>query len=429
MADWIVPSNPSQLPTGPHSQPQREYDADISNEQVLFIINKNTEVSPYSHEFVDGMSNPHILAGFVSAMASFMGQITGITSNQWKTVYGPDSTLLVEGGNWCVGAIAVHRETSEVRSKLRRVVREFEEIFDSFKQENAFSSTLLNEFDRFVRRVFVNDRLTEHSTLLLRPNWHEHCKGFEKPSILFEVTRFLYYTQNGQTLGEISRQYGYSMKDVKELTSIAIWKNAFLAEYIPSQQDILATTERTLCSLLEISNPMNLSPETKKVIGALDSRSRLSEIFNMYEPIERSKVCSELGILVNKGYLQGISTERKLVRIKECVLAEFMIVSSEYIDRLVLKSLLSRAKKSGMDRFPWLSRISISDDLEVKCIFEDGMTPIDFDYMYDSLDYLIISVGNIMSTVMMSEQYEILKKQVERNCNERWLPSLWEEMI
>ncbi len=414
---------------GRHIPPARDYYSEISNEQILFIINKNTGFSPYSHDFVPSKSDTQILSGFVSAMASFMGHVTGFASNQWKTVYSPESTLLVEGEDWCVGVIAVARETSEIRSKLRRVIREFEDAFEIIKDSNEITMTLFQEFDNYVRRTFIFDRLTEHSILLKAEDWFEYCTDFDLPSIRFNVIRLLYYAQNGQSLGEIARQLGYSIDEVKNLISYAVWNRVVLVEYTPSQQEILATTERALCNLFDKSDPLNLSTEVKIVVGALDSRSRLSDIFNSNEPIDRRTVCAELGLLLNKGYLQRISTERKLVLVKECILSRLLDVSSEYLSKPYLRASLRETITNGLTKYPWLSRIRISDDLEVHCLFEDGMCPIDFDYLYNSLDYLIGSVKEMMLTRLRPSQFESLENQVEKRCHENWLPSFWEMML
>ena len=409
--------------------PAREYYSEISNEQILFIINKHTGFSPYSHEFVPSKNDTQILSGFVSAMASFMGQVTGIKSNQWKTVYSPESTLLVEGGDWCVGVIAVARETSEIRSKLRHVLHEFEDAFEIIKNSNEISATLFQEFDNYVQRTFIFDRLSEHSILLKGVDWFDHCTGFDLPSTRFNIIRLLYYAQNGQSLGEIARQLGYSINEVKNLISHAVWNRVVLVEYTPSQQEILTTTERALCTMFGKSDPLDLSVDTKIVLGALDSRSRLSDIFSSNEPIDRRSVCAELGLLLNKGYVQRISTEKKLILVKECILTRLLDASSEYLSTPYLKAMLRETISNGLSKYPWLSRIKISDELIVHCQFEEGMCPVDLDYLYNSLEYLIKSISEMMVTRIRPTQLETIIKQVEKDCNERWLPSFWQEML
>ena len=60
-------------------------------------------------------------------MTSFIGTLAGGEQTQWKTEYGEDIVLLVEGGEWALGVMAISRETNEVRSKLRQELKRFKE--------------------------------------------------------------------------------------------------------------------------------------------------------------------------------------------------------------------------------------------------------------------------------------------------------------
>ncbi|TFH07646.1 MAG: hypothetical protein E4H14_08045 [Candidatus Thorarchaeota archaeon] len=414
---------------GRHQPPDRKYFAEISNEQVLFLINRNIGLAPYVHDFVQSKLDPQILSGFVCAMTSFMGEVSGSPSNTWKTVYNQDSTLLVEGGSWCVGVISVSRETSEVRSKLRRVVQEFEDSFKHMKDSNEITGKLFMEFDNFVRRVFIDDRLSEHSILLKGDDWFEYCKGYTLPSTRFKITNLLYNAQNGQSLGEIARQQEYAMDEVKNLISEAIWKEAILVEYTPSPKEILAATEGALTTLYDIAQPINMSNEALRVIGSLDSRKKLLDIFTTQNVSDRSNVCAELGILLNKGYLQRISTEHKLVLLQECVLTKLLEAVSEYSNKTYLISKVGDAIVKGIKRYPWLSRIRLSDNLTVKVEFEVGMGPKDLDYVYNSLKYLVNCVYELMKERFNPTEISSITESIENDCNTRWLPSLWEVML
>jgi hypothetical protein len=81
-----------------HKSPEREYFTKLSDEQVVFIINRNIGLAPYTHEFVQTKTDAQDLSGFICALSSFMDEVSGTPSNNWKTVYREDSTLLVEGG-------------------------------------------------------------------------------------------------------------------------------------------------------------------------------------------------------------------------------------------------------------------------------------------------------------------------------------------
>ena len=145
----------------------------MSNEKVLFIVNSETGVAPYSHEFIPGGADPQVLSGFVSAMASFMGEVTGSLQTRWKTVYGQD-TLLGEGGEWTLGVIVVSKEPDEIRSKVRRVVMEIEDTIDSLRNSSGITGGVFADFNQYVRRVFLDDRLGECTEVMKGEDWLEH---------------------------------------------------------------------------------------------------------------------------------------------------------------------------------------------------------------------------------------------------------------
>ena len=73
-----------------------------TNEQLLLILNRETGLAPYSHEFVKSFHDAQILSGFISAISSFIYEVVGFESTQWKTVFGTDSIILVEVGEWSI---------------------------------------------------------------------------------------------------------------------------------------------------------------------------------------------------------------------------------------------------------------------------------------------------------------------------------------
>ncbi|MHA2303376.1 MAG: hypothetical protein ACXACD_20740, partial [Candidatus Thorarchaeota archaeon] len=298
------------------------YDEELSNEKVLFILNRETSAALYSHEFIPGGLDPQLLSGFVSAMTSFIGTLAGGEQTQWKTEYGEDIVLLVEGGEWAIGVMAISRETNEVRSsretnevrsKLRRIVREFEESFRSFRDLDRIDVIAHSDFDKFVMRVIVLDRLSEKSVVIRNANWESVMLPIESSEVLMHVMKFLMRIKSRMTLDE-----------AKDVVALSFWHNAIRIVYVPTNDDILSLSEGSLSPLLSQDNPLGISIPTMKVIGAFDGRSPLSAFLEMLELKREESIPLELGDLVNRGYVQRISTERRLLLANECVLNELL---------------------------------------------------------------------------------------------------------
>jgi len=351
-------------------------------------------MAPYSHEFVSGGHDPQILSGIVSAMSSFMNEITGVEESRWKTVYGSNSVLLVQGGEWIVGVLEVMRETSEMRSKLRHLVREFEDSFPMLRDGDVFDGTIFEQFDRFVRRVFVDDRLSERSIILKGSDWSDIHGQYARPSIGFKVARLLHGLKSGQSIAEVARSQGLPVEEVKNLVSEAVWQSVIHLKYIPADDDILALSERSSSVVLKPGNPMRISSATLKVLAHLDSRTPVYSIMRGVGPEFVDRVLDELGNLIDEGYVQRIPLERRFVLLHECIISRFMAALAKAAGPTRARRWWLTVCSKGTDQHPLLGRIRLTRDFRARCVIEDTMTPADLDNMYDALGYLINEIEN-----------------------------------
>lgn len=403
--------------------------SEISNEKVLFILNKLTGLAPYSHEFVPGEQDPQILAGFVSAMSSFMGELTGSEQAQWKTEYGSSSTLLVEVGEWTTGVLEVSRETNEGRSKLRRVVMEFEDSFKYLKHDDAIESRLFKDFDQFVRRTFLGDKLTERSTIIKKSNRYDASGQYELPSIAFKMAKFLDSATSGQSLSEIAEAQGLAMQEVKDLVSRALWENAIYLSYVPSDDDILSPSEKSSGILLSRENRLKISLQILKIVTALDGRTPLISIFEKLNLWTTSSVLHELGNLINKGYLQRASIERRLLLANECVLSALVRASAKVRGSSDATRYFFTGQDRGIEMHPWVGRIKLQDNMAVRCQLDETMTPEDLDNLYDAVEFLILEVADQLSNDAGPLSAKYLLSGTRKRCRAIWSSYLMDIVV
>ncbi|MHA1587870.1 MAG: hypothetical protein ACTSV9_03725 [Candidatus Thorarchaeota archaeon] len=403
--------------------------SEISNEKVIFVLNKFTGLAPYSHEFVSGEQDPQILAGFVSAMTSFMGELTGSDQARWKTEFGSGSTLLVEVGEWTTGVLAVSRETNEARSKLRRVVMEFEDSFKYLKHDDAIESRLFKDFDQFVRRTFLGNKLTGRSIILKSSNIYEASGQYESPSIAFKIAKLLHLTSSGQSLSEIVEAQGLTMRELEDLVSRALWKNAIYLSYVPSDDDILSTSEKSSGILLSRENPLRISLPTLRIVTALDGRSPLISIVEKLNLWTTNSVLYELGNLVNKGYLQRASIERRLLLLNECILSALVRACVRVRDSSDATNYFFTGQEEGIEMHPWVGRIQLQDNMAVRCQLDETMTPEDLDGLYDAVEFLILAVADRLSNDAGPLSAKYLLSGIRKRCRAIWSSYLMDVVV
>ncbi|MFW9845964.1 MAG: hypothetical protein ACFFD6_04400, partial [Candidatus Thorarchaeota archaeon] len=284
-----------------------DYYAQASNEKVLFLMNRLTGVAPYAHEFVIGDLDPQMLSGFVGAMGSFLGEFLGTEHSQWKTVYGSDVEFIVEGGEWILGVLAVTRETSELRNKVRSIVAEFEDSFRVLKTSDGLEGGLFKEFDNFVRRVFTEDRLIERTIALKGLDWQDINTKHETPSIGFSTTKLLHEIEHGESLGAFAKSKKRNFEEIRDTISYAYWKGIVYLLYVPAEDDILCLSEGAHSILFKRENHLQLTLSTIRIVGAIDGRSKLSEVIRRCDLSESPQILREIGLLVNRGFLQRVT--------------------------------------------------------------------------------------------------------------------------
>lgn len=396
------------------------YDAELSNEKVLFILNRETSAALYSHEFIPGGLDPQLLSGFVSAMTSFIGTLAGGEQTQWKTEYGEDIVLLVEGGEWAIGVMAISRETNEVRSKLRRIVREFEESFRNFRNLDRIDVVALSDFDQFVMRVIVLDRLSEKSVVIRNANWESVMLPIESSEVLMHVMKFLMRIKSGHTIEMIAKKQRMNLTEVKDVVALAFWHNAIRVVYVPTKDDMLSLSDGALSTLLSRGNPMGLSTETMKVIGVLDGRSPLSHYLNMFRLKDEGTLPLELGDLVNRGYVQRISTERRLILANECVLNELLQLGKSILGSARMNEFFASSLEAGIKLHPWTVAVRVPDPLSIQCEISDSMSTLDLDDMYKAIEFLIGNLTTRMSKKSDVDHIGSALALARKRCSEKW---------
>ena len=372
-------------------------DSNIANEKLVMILNKNSGLAPYSHEFSKSNSDPQIISGFISAMASFMGVMTGELQTRWKTEYGSESMLLVEHGAWAIGVLLVSRETTEGRSRLGRVVREFEDYFAVLRDSDGIEGSALHDFDQYVRRAFVNDQITGRTLVIKRPEWRSSLFAFDLPSAAFAVSNILLGFEETITVKEIAKFQDILIEEAIDLVSKAYWHNAVFLKYIPPDDEILILSERSSTVLFQKDNPLRLSTVSLNVTARFDGRTSLSQLAEYIDARDFEVLLDELGTLVNRGFIQRISFEQRQVLLNESVLSFLVSEGCSIIGNRRMKQSFETIRRSWGNRHPRIYRVTLTDSMRVRCIFDESMTPDDLDDLTKVLELFIEELSGHLS--------------------------------
>ncbi|MFW9813956.1 MAG: hypothetical protein ACFFF9_15950 [Candidatus Thorarchaeota archaeon] len=382
------------------------------------IMNKDSGLAPYTHEFYIGSLDPQVISGFISAMSSFLVFVSGEEQSSWKTIYGMDTTVLVETGDWTFGVLAVSRETNEVRSKLLHVMNEFEDCFQVFKNSDGIEGSAFREFDQFVRRLFTDDKVTTRTLVMKRPELERSDLTFNLPSTTFNVLKTLGCIEGVQSIQEIADFLSFHTDDVIDHVSRAYWKNAIYLKPIPTDNDILAPSESALSVLFHKANPLRLSDDSLNMIARFDGRTQLSTLIKDVKIPKVNSLLLDLGELINRGYIQRISEDCQRVLLNECILSNLILRGYQIIGRKTMTCLFDQIKEEGKKNHPWINRINLTSMMQSDCVFDSYSSPVALNDIQDTLEFFIEELKEELSKLCGKDVVEGLLQSIKTKLGE-----------
>ncbi|MFW9769192.1 MAG: hypothetical protein ACFFF9_16295 [Candidatus Thorarchaeota archaeon] len=375
----------------------------ITNEKGLFIIHRFSGMALYSHEFVRGELDPQLLSGFIGAMTSFLGEALSSKESGWKTTYGSETTLIVEAGEWTTAVLVVLKDNGLLHNKVRLIVAEFENTFQAYREVPCFEGGIIDSFDEFVMRVFTDEKITPRTCIRKKEDSNEEILPFARFSQSYVVHSSLSMLDKIISLEEFAERQDISFEMAKEIVMFAYWHNGIDMLYIPSDDDILTPTEKSLSTIFSDGNPLGLSRYTLFIVGSLNGRKPLGKLLNRWN-LEEENIRFELGSLITQGFLQKSTPEHNLILGHEAMLNRFLAQCKNLVSQQTLTEALLTIFVNGIETHPWLSRIRIQDGFNLECKIDETMSPNDYGDLYDALQYVMNETGRKLSVVIDEEK-------------------------
>jgi len=79
----------------------------------IYIIKKDTGMCMYHKDFTGNAFDPLLLSSFLVAMTTFFDEATRSVKSQARAFEGTDYTIVVEFGEWTLGAISTKGDIFE----------------------------------------------------------------------------------------------------------------------------------------------------------------------------------------------------------------------------------------------------------------------------------------------------------------------------
>ncbi|MHA1575813.1 MAG: hypothetical protein ACTSU3_00490, partial [Candidatus Thorarchaeota archaeon] len=184
------------------------------------------------------------------------------------------------------------------------------------------------------------------------------------------------------------------------------WHNLIHLGYVPANDDILIPSRDSLGCLLSQNNPLDLCVDTMRVIGKLEGRKHLGTIFSALNTQNVESVSLEVGNLISMGYIQKVTVEHNMVITNERILNSFIRECKSFLSKGYLLGIIRKTHAEGIIKHPWLSKVSICDDLLVLCPLNEHMFPEELECVYDATLYIMNEMTRLLSIAEDSDMVQ-----------------------
>ncbi|TFG09493.1 hypothetical protein EU538_04820, partial [Candidatus Thorarchaeota archaeon] len=95
-------------------------------------------------------------------MTSFFDEATNSITSKARAFEGTDYKIVVEFGEWSLGALSVSRDSESLREKLRKLVNKFEEMFNLLRWVDM-DLAVYTRFEKHVIQELIRDQIDSDS--------------------------------------------------------------------------------------------------------------------------------------------------------------------------------------------------------------------------------------------------------------------------
>ena len=361
--------------------------SDVINEKALFLFDSDDGFVHYSHQFVQGLVDTEFRAAFVAAMSSLLTGTSDPNESSAKALVTSDAVYLIEHGEWSIGLIAASVETDQLRSQLKVVISEFESRFGTLRDGERPGSGLILDFDDFVMRVLLADRIWER-TLLKRTS------GPDDVGMPEDVSRFaIRLPSHGLTVGEAADAQHLSIDTALELAMRACWSGAVFAISPEPLGEVHTPTEKAKELLFGCRKSGAISPATAQVVARMDGRTPTLSILQGTPVEEFNRIGYELGALIMSGLVTRVSRGATKIVEYEVFLTRLLDACSDLVGSGVAFRYFEEARTKAAVAFPWVAAVKIRPGGKVECpTWGPGFLAL-------SEDAVTAGLGKLVSTI------------------------------
>ena len=308
----------------------------------------------YHNDFVDALFDPDLISSFLVAMTSFFDEATQSISSRARAFEGTDYKIMVEFGEWTLGALSAVEEDEHLRQKLREVIRIFEEQFNLLRWVEM-DLAVYSRFERYVIEAFLRDEVTPDSIIRQKMNWDLTLK---EPKVI----SFLQILPDAISVKDASEFLEVPLEVALDLTTEALWVKAISIRNPVKPEDIYQTTslERTSDSI------EGISPETSAALHELNGEIPLSIAAERVKTKDLRRFPDEIGLLAEREAVERVSRSQATLVQHSAVLQEVLTNCSRLLGLRTTRNIFMESRTALLEIYTWLSFVDMEEGVDVE---------------------------------------------------------------
>ncbi len=320
----------------------------------IYIIKRDTGVCLYHKDFTESAFDPQLLSSFLVAMTSFFDEATRSVTSQARAFEGTHYKIIVEFGDWTLGAISTKEDTAATRNKLKRLIQRFEEQFNVLRWVDI-DLAIHTRFEQTVIDEFIRSIIHPDTVMTVRPEWEHYTRKSEVISFLRIIPVICSVKEAAEFL-EIPLEVGLN------LAAEALWEKAITVDNPVKPDDIYQAMSITGPN--PISGP--ISPETARTLTEFDGETPLSIAAERLKTSDLKRFLDEVALLEKRKMIELVTPAHSVAIRYTSALQSLLKNCANIVGLNVMRFVFLLSKQQLVDNYPWLAFVSLEEGVDIE---------------------------------------------------------------
>ncbi|MHA1246977.1 MAG: hypothetical protein ACTSPE_06595 [Candidatus Thorarchaeota archaeon] len=318
----------------------------------LYVIKRNSGVCLYHKDFREPLFDPHLISSFISAMTSFFERTNQSVESVARAFEGTDYKIVVEFGDWTVGALVVNSDREFLREKLRAIVSEFEKQFSILRYVDI-DLAVYTRFEKTVMSEFIFDEITEETIIRKVLNW-------DLITTDPDVRSFLQLLPEQCSVKDAAEFLEMPIEMAIRMAAEAVWEKAVTLSQPVKPDDIYQTT-----MLADVTRVDEVSPDTVRALAELDGETPLAIVAERVKTSDLKRFIDEIGLLVKRKRIEKVPPAQATLVLQISVLQGLLSSGARLIGIDKAREVFAESKQQLISVYPWLAYVDLEEGVDV----------------------------------------------------------------